>query len=147
MCKITYILPNGCSKYNLVSHLLENVFFCNIIQFSVYFVVPEIVKNLNTENITTTSISLRWDKPIGNASFYFIQVLGEPAFNKNVTTTSDIIEGLTPGNYFTFLVSTFVDKIQGSSSAIANYTSEYQALCRPHTHQHLVELCLQLLLD
>ncbi|XP_040205587.1 titin-like [Rana temporaria] len=86
------------------------------------YTIPEIVKNLNTENITTTSISLRWDKPIGNASFYFIQILGEPAFTKNVTTTSDIIEGLTPGNYYTFLVSTFVDNIQGSSSAIANYT-------------------------
>ena len=130
---MAYIPHNGCGKYNLDSHILGNGSFCNVIQFSVYFVVPEIVKNLNTENINTTSISLRWDKPIGNASFYFIQVLGDPAFNKNVTTTSDIIEGLTPGNYYTFLVSTFVDKIQGNSSVIANYTSEYQALCRPHT--------------
>ncbi|XP_077343739.1 uncharacterized protein LOC143988218 isoform X2 [Lithobates pipiens] len=86
------------------------------------YTIPEVVKNLNTELITTTSISLSWEKPDGNASFYFIQILGEPAFNKNVTTTSDIIEGLTPGNYYIFFVSAFVDNIQGNSSVIANYT-------------------------
>ncbi|PIO13494.1 hypothetical protein AB205_0018670, partial [Aquarana catesbeiana] len=86
------------------------------------YTIPEVVKNLNTENITTTSISLRWEKPDGNAIFYFIQILGEPSFNSNVTTTFEIIEGLTPGNYYTFLVSTFVNNIQGNSSVIANYT-------------------------
>ncbi|PIO15626.1 hypothetical protein AB205_0216700, partial [Aquarana catesbeiana] len=69
---------------------------------------PEIVKNLTTGNITTTSISLSWEKPDGNASVYFIQILGEPTFNRNVTTTSDTIEGLTPGNYYTFLVAAVV---------------------------------------
>ncbi|PIO14532.1 hypothetical protein AB205_0076100, partial [Aquarana catesbeiana] len=86
------------------------------------YTIPEVVKNLNTENITTTSISLSWEKPDGNASVYFIQILGEPSFNSSVTTTFEIIEGLTPGNYYTFLVSAFVDNIQGSSSVISNYT-------------------------
>ncbi|PIO15627.1 hypothetical protein AB205_0216700, partial [Aquarana catesbeiana] len=84
---------------------------------------PEIVKNLTTGNITTTSISLSWEKPDGNASVYFIQILGEPTFNRNVTTTSDTIEGLTPGNYYTFLVAAVVgDNVQGKIRNVSAYT-------------------------
>ena len=82
--------------------------------------------NLKTQNITTTSISLSWDKPDGNVSSYYIQILGDPAFDKNVTTTSDTITGLTPGNYYTFLVSAVVDggNVKGAPNTTSDYTSE-----------------------
>ncbi|XP_077146334.1 tenascin-X-like [Ranitomeya variabilis] len=85
---------------------------------------PEVVKNLMTGIITTTSISLSWEKPDGNASFYEIQILGEPTFNKTVTLTSDTIEGLTPGNYYTLLVTAVVGekKVRGNSTEISVYT-------------------------
>ncbi|PIO24188.1 hypothetical protein AB205_0125210, partial [Aquarana catesbeiana] len=87
---------------------------------------PGIVKNLRTENINTTSISLSWEKPDGNASSYFIQIMGDPNFNRTVTTTADTIEGLTPGNYYTFLVSAHVGEItvQGEDVSVSTYTSE-----------------------
>ncbi|KAM9316128.1 tenascin-X-like [Gastrophryne carolinensis] len=88
------------------------------------YTLPEIVKNLTIENITTTSISLSWEKPDGNVSSYFIQILGDPSFNRTVTTTSDIIENLTPGNYYTFLVSAQVGgNVQGKSNSTFTYTS------------------------
>ncbi|XP_073485015.1 tenascin-X-like [Aquarana catesbeiana] len=130
--------PNFTKNVTTTSVIIENLTPGNYYTFLVFLItannvpgkinsisaytIPEVVKNLNTENITTTSISLRWEKPDGNAIFYFIQILGEPSFNSNVTTTFEIIEGLTPGNYYTFLVSTFVNNIQGNSSVIANYT-------------------------
>ncbi|KAM4043753.1 uncharacterized protein ACNLHF_014024 [Anomaloglossus baeobatrachus] len=91
---------------------------------------PEVVKNLMPGIITTTSISLSWEKPDGNASFYEIQILGDSSFNKTVTSTSDIIDGLTPGNYYTLLVTAVVgeNNVTGNSSEISVYTSEY-SLC------------------
>ncbi|XP_072000222.1 receptor-type tyrosine-protein phosphatase eta-like [Engystomops pustulosus] len=85
---------------------------------------PEVVKKLLTGNITTTSISLSWGKPEGNARFYSIQILGEPTFITTVTTTFGIINGLTPGNYYTLLVSVFVGEknITGNSAIVWTYT-------------------------
>ncbi|CAJ0922744.1 unnamed protein product [Ranitomeya imitator] len=85
---------------------------------------PDLVKNLMTGIITTTSISLNWDKPDGNASSYEIQILGDPTFNKTMTTTSYTIEGLTSGIYYTLLVSAVVgeNNVTGNSSAIFVYT-------------------------
>ncbi|XP_077341260.1 receptor-type tyrosine-protein phosphatase eta-like [Lithobates pipiens] len=90
------------------------------------YTIPEVVKNLNTQNITTTSISLSWDKPDGNVSSYYIQILEDPTFDRNVTTTSDTITGLTPGNYYTFLVSAGVDggNVKGAPNITTDYTSE-----------------------
>ncbi|CAJ0961212.1 unnamed protein product, partial [Ranitomeya imitator] len=97
----------------------------NSSEISVY-AKPDLVKNLMTGIITTTSISLSWAKPDGNASSYEIQILGDPTFNKTVTSTSDTIEGLTPGNYYIFLLSAVVgeNNVTGNSSAISVYTKE-----------------------
>ncbi|CAJ0961211.1 unnamed protein product, partial [Ranitomeya imitator] len=104
----------------------ENNVTGNSTEISVY-TKPEVVKNLMTGIITTTSISLSWAKPDGNASSYEIQILGEPTFNKTVTSTSDTIEGLTPGNYYTLLVTAVVgeNNVTGISSDVSVYTSEY----------------------
>lgn len=55
-------------------------------------IVPGKVQSVKTENITSTSVSLSWEKPDGNASSYFIEILGDPTFNKTINTTSYIIE-------------------------------------------------------
>ncbi|KAM4043756.1 receptor-type tyrosine-protein phosphatase eta-like [Anomaloglossus baeobatrachus] len=101
----------------------ENNVTGNSSEISVY-TKPEVLKNLIPGIITTTSISLSWGKPDGNASFYYIQILGDPTFNKTVTSTSDTIDGLTPGNYYTLLVSAVVgeNNVTGNSSEISVYT-------------------------
>ncbi|XP_075194613.1 receptor-type tyrosine-protein phosphatase beta-like isoform X1 [Anomaloglossus baeobatrachus] len=101
----------------------ENNVSGNSVVISVY-TKPEVVKNLMTQIITTTSISLIWGKPDGNTSSYVIQILGDPTFNKTVTSTSDTIDGLTPGNYYTLLVTAVVgeNNVSGNSSEISMYT-------------------------
>ncbi|XP_072000220.1 receptor-type tyrosine-protein phosphatase eta-like [Engystomops pustulosus] len=85
---------------------------------------PEIVKNLTTGLINTTSIFLSWDPPAGNASSYEIQILGDPNSTYTVTTTSSTIQGLTPGNYYILLVTSLVGEynVRGNSSEISAYT-------------------------
>ncbi|XP_068137347.1 receptor-type tyrosine-protein phosphatase beta-like isoform X2 [Hyperolius riggenbachi] len=88
------------------------------------YTMPGIVKNLKiNNNTTTTSVSLSWEKPDGNATVYLIQIPSQPSFSKTVTTTYDTIVGLTPGNYYTFLVSAVVgENVTGAASNIPVYT-------------------------
>ncbi|XP_075056498.1 receptor-type tyrosine-protein phosphatase H-like [Mixophyes fleayi] len=85
--------------------------------------IPEIVKNFAAENITTTSVSLSWQPPVGNASSYIIEILENSTFSVTVSATSATLDQLTPGNYYTFMVSTLVGgTVKGKSFAVANYT-------------------------
>ncbi|KAM4694329.1 titin-like, partial [Discoglossus pictus] len=86
---------------------------------------PGEVKNLSVDQTTTTSVSLKWEPPEGNTSFYLIQIQGNSTFNTSVTSTSVTIEDLTPGNYYTFLVSALVgeNNVQGNSTDVSAYTN------------------------
>ncbi|CAJ0940170.1 unnamed protein product [Ranitomeya imitator] len=86
--------------------------------------VPGLVKNLTVDNITTTSVSLNWQKPDGNADSYMIQVLEYPSFNRIVNTTLNTIGGLTPGYYYTFMVFALVgnNSVQGKKNTTYTYT-------------------------
>ncbi|XP_040205589.1 receptor-type tyrosine-protein phosphatase eta-like [Rana temporaria] len=89
-------------------------------------IVPGIVQSVKTENITSTSLSLSWEKPDGNASSYFIHILEDPTFNKTINIPSYIIEGLTPGNYYTFIVFAQVGEnhVQGDNINFPVQTSK-----------------------
>ncbi|XP_069582810.1 receptor-type tyrosine-protein phosphatase beta-like [Ranitomeya imitator] len=116
------LTPGNYYIFLLSAVVGENNVTGNSSAISVY-TKPEVVQNLITGIITTTSISLSWEKPDGNASSYEIQILGEPTFEKSVTSTSETIEGLTPGNYYTFLITAFVgENVTGNSSEITVYT-------------------------
>ncbi|KAG8445049.1 hypothetical protein GDO86_009984 [Hymenochirus boettgeri] len=86
--------------------------------------LPGDVQNLTVYNISTSSISLSWVPPEGNSSSFLIQILGNPMFN--LTTTSEFVdvEGLIPGNYYIFNVSSLVGEsnIEGRSTSISTYT-------------------------
>ncbi|XP_073529219.1 receptor-type tyrosine-protein phosphatase eta-like [Phyllobates terribilis] len=85
---------------------------------------PGVVKNLTVNNITTTSVSLNWEKPDGNADSYMIQILEDPSLNRIVTTTLNTIGGLTPGYYYTFMVFALVgnNSVQGKKNTTYTYT-------------------------
>ncbi|KAI5626889.1 receptor-type tyrosine-protein phosphatase eta precursor, partial [Silurus asotus] len=74
---------------------------------------PDIVRNLKTSEVTTTSVFLNWTEPLGNRSFFRVQWI-----NSSTTTsaTSFNITGLTPGTNYTFTVSAVADdnKTEGS---------------------------------
>ncbi|XP_075427105.1 receptor-type tyrosine-protein phosphatase beta-like isoform X2 [Ascaphus truei] len=86
--------------------------------------VPGEVKDLTAPTITTSSVLLEWQPPEGNTSSYLIQNLGNATINDPVTMNSITIANLTPGNYYTFLVSALVgeNNLTGQSSSIPLYT-------------------------
>ncbi|OCT57637.1 hypothetical protein XELAEV_18003280mg, partial [Xenopus laevis] len=85
---------------------------------------PERVQNLATYNINTTSIYLSWQPPEGDYWFYLIQILENSTFIRNITLNNTTIDGLTPGNYYTFIVTALVgdSDINGESTNTSIYT-------------------------
>ncbi|XP_073327843.1 uncharacterized protein [Pagrus major] len=68
--------------------------------------VPAVVRNPTITDVTTSSVSLHWDKPEGNATGYIVQwTLGEDTFNDTTTDTSFTINGLIPGSRYNITVS------------------------------------------
>ncbi|XP_069068703.1 receptor-type tyrosine-protein phosphatase eta-like [Pleurodeles waltl] len=87
------------------------------------YTVPNVTNNLKVTDVSVDSVSLRWLPPAGNKSFYFVQVLGNPAFNLTSYTEFVLITNLTPGNHYTFLVSAVAGNgVLGNSSIITEYT-------------------------
>ncbi|XP_046715731.1 receptor-type tyrosine-protein phosphatase eta-like [Silurus meridionalis] len=76
------------------------------------FTKPDIVRNLKTSEVTTTSVFLSWTEPLGNRSFFRVQWINSSTTPK----TSFNITGLTPGTNYTFTVSAVADdnKTEGS---------------------------------
>lgn len=84
------------------------------------------MRNLRTVNVTTTSVTLNWEKPNGNASSYLIKIAEVPSLSTIVFTTFDTIGGLSPGYYYTFMVFALVgnNSVQGEKNTTYTYTSE-----------------------
>eukprot|EP00079_Xenopus_tropicalis_P035758 XP_017949529.1 PREDICTED: receptor-type tyrosine-protein phosphatase H-like [Xenopus tropicalis] len=109
------------------------------------FTVPSAIASLIIDNVTTTSVSLSWSTPLGNASSYIIQVLGTPSKELIVNTNSSVVDQLIPGNYYTFTVfatagnmnstktlnSTFTDPSAITSLIIDNITTTLVSLSWP----------------
>ncbi|XP_053174863.1 receptor-type tyrosine-protein phosphatase eta-like [Scomber japonicus] len=83
---------------------------------------PEQVINLSVTGISTTSISLSWNKPTGNISFYKVEWAdGE---KENVNETSKTITGLAAGENYTISVTAVADdgRTEGVTEDISQYT-------------------------
>ncbi|XP_056906900.1 receptor-type tyrosine-protein phosphatase eta-like [Takifugu flavidus] len=67
---------------------------------------PAVVGNLTVTNVMTSSLSLSWAEPEGNATLYTIRVAGEGENIENTTTeTSFVIKKLTPGSQYNISVA------------------------------------------
>lgn len=88
---------------------------------------PDVITNLTTSNITTTSITLLWQTPDGNVSFYLIEMPGLFTVYYEASTNVSVIENLTPGNLYSFRVYAVVGvpNVLGNGSNISAYTSKY----------------------
>ncbi|XP_046716059.1 receptor-type tyrosine-protein phosphatase beta isoform X1 [Silurus meridionalis] len=109
---ITNLIP-GVNYTILISAVAaDNITEGGAIGRSVY-TKPDIVRNLKTSEVTTTSVFLSWTEPLGKISFFRVQWI-----NSSTTTsaTSFNITGLTPGTNYTFTVSAVADdnKTEGS---------------------------------
>ncbi|XP_069756731.1 receptor-type tyrosine-protein phosphatase eta-like isoform X2 [Narcine bancroftii] len=95
-----------------------------------FFTQPNPVQNLEIVNISTSSISLQWAKPVEYKNKYRYRVVtnGNPPprddnGNKTTATEALTVQGLTPGTIYTFYVITLaMDDTQAESINIANYT-------------------------
>ncbi|OCT56627.1 hypothetical protein XELAEV_18004620mg [Xenopus laevis] len=88
------------------------------------FTVPSAITNLIIDRVTSTSVSLSWPIPLGNISFYIIQVSGTPSKQLTVNTNSSIVDQLIPGNYYTFTVFATAGNINGIKTVNSTFTSK-----------------------
>ncbi|XP_069476267.1 tenascin-X-like [Ambystoma mexicanum] len=87
------------------------------------YTVPSIINNLIISTFSNDSVSLRWDPPTGNKSFYIVEVSADP-FSWNVTCVNESVtfDNLVLGTLYTFLVSAVAgDGISKGMSASIEY--------------------------
>ncbi|XP_016085817.1 receptor-type tyrosine-protein phosphatase eta-like [Sinocyclocheilus grahami] len=87
------------------------------------FTKPDVIRNLSVNNITTSSVFLTWDKPVGNRSFFKLHRTDDKT-NKTTTNTSYHITGLTAGVSYTFCITAVAadQSTEGETVCISNYT-------------------------
>ncbi|XP_036068490.1 receptor-type tyrosine-protein phosphatase eta isoform X4 [Oryzias melastigma] len=86
---------------------------------------PDKVRNLTVTEITTSSISLNWTKPLGQSSYYEVEWSNESyTLNANVTDGRMTISDLTAGVQYNINVTAVAaDKqTKGQSAFTSNYT-------------------------
>ncbi|RVE60540.1 hypothetical protein OJAV_G00181870 [Oryzias javanicus] len=70
-----------------------------------FYTRPYRVNNLRVDEVTEKSVHLRWNMTDGSASFYIVKT---NKLSRKVNTTDLEFEGLTPGNCYTFSVTSGV---------------------------------------
>ncbi|RXN02966.1 receptor-type tyrosine- phosphatase eta-like protein [Labeo rohita] len=84
---------------------------------------PDVIRNLTVNEITTSSVFLTWNEPIGNRSFFKIQWTDNRP-SGNSTYTSYNITGLTAGVSYTFCITAVAadDSTEGGTVCVSQYT-------------------------
>ncbi|XP_053366690.1 receptor-type tyrosine-protein phosphatase eta-like [Clarias gariepinus] len=86
---------------------------------------PDVARDLNVTEITTSSLFLNWTEPIGKRSFFIVQWSnGNITLNSTTSNTSFNITDLNPGVSYTFLISAVAaDNIkEGKTIGLSAYT-------------------------
>nr|XP_055049413.1 fibronectin [Misgurnus anguillicaudatus] len=86
---------------------------------------PDVTMNLTASEITTSSVLLKWEEPLGNRSYFKVQWIGDKR-EKNITTDnlSLNITELTPGVNYTFIITAVAacNLTEGDPVVISNCT-------------------------
>ncbi|XP_048015425.1 receptor-type tyrosine-protein phosphatase H-like [Megalobrama amblycephala] len=90
------------------------------------YTVPNMIRNLTVTNITTSSVILTWQEPVGNRSFFKLLWTGDKTIGNasEITNTSHHITNLTAGVNYTFCVTAVTADNLGESEpfCISKYT-------------------------
>lgn len=98
---------------------------------SLTFAEPAVVRNLTVTNVTTSSLSLSWAEPEGNAALYTIRVAGEGKNIENTTTeTSFVIKELTPGSQYNISVAAVAVDLskEGERASTSTFTRKFRSI-------------------
>lgn len=114
-----------CIKIGLWIHTDWILHFSHIFFLSV-FSEPDIVKNLSIVFVTTTSVSLSWGKPEGNADSYIVRWNSTKGNSNQATTvpSSYNITNLTPGVQYDISVAA-VAVNEGKKTFTKTFTSGF----------------------
>ncbi|KAB5565550.1 hypothetical protein PHYPO_G00242860 [Pangasianodon hypophthalmus] len=91
-----------------------------------WFTEPGVVANLTVSNKTTSSVSITWNEPNGNRSFFTVTWTGGSVNNsRNTSDTSYNVSGLTAGVNYTFTVTAVAadNQTAGAPAQISAFTS------------------------
>lgn len=98
---------------------------------SLTFAEPAVVGNLTVTNVMTTSLSLSWAKPEGNAASYTIRLAGEGVnIENNTSETSFVIEDLTPGSQYNISVAAVAvgPSNEGERASTSTFTRKFRSI-------------------
>ncbi|XP_053541904.1 receptor-type tyrosine-protein phosphatase eta [Ictalurus punctatus] len=88
------------------------------------FTKPNAVTSLTVSNKTTSSVSLTWNEPPGNRSYFTVNWTGGSVNNSsNTSNTSYTVTGLTAGVKYTFTVTAVA--ADGQTAGAPNQTSTF----------------------
>ncbi|XP_058622526.1 LOW QUALITY PROTEIN: receptor-type tyrosine-protein phosphatase eta-like [Onychostoma macrolepis] len=85
---------------------------------------PDVIRNLIVNNITTSSVFLRWNEPGGKRDFFKIQWTDDKTNRNSTTNTSYNITDLTAGVSYKFCITAVAadQSTEGEPVCISNYT-------------------------
>uniref|UniRef100_A0A8B9HNS7 protein-tyrosine-phosphatase n=1 Tax=Astyanax mexicanus TaxID=7994 RepID=A0A8B9HNS7_ASTMX len=86
---------------------------------------PDVIQNLTVVDVTTSSVTLNWIKPVGESSYYRVQYdKFSMTLNKTTENTVISITNRTPGVQYTFRVSAVAadNSTEGQSVGLSVYT-------------------------
>uniref|UniRef100_A0A8C7YC66 protein-tyrosine-phosphatase n=1 Tax=Oryzias sinensis TaxID=183150 RepID=A0A8C7YC66_9TELE len=96
---------NVTSKLDCKKHF-HYICHSSLIFFFFLFLEPDVVKNLRIVSVTTTSVSLSWDKPEGSADSYIVRWNSTKENSSNKTNSLSFnITNLTPGVLYNISVT------------------------------------------
>ncbi|MGH0168079.1 UNVERIFIED_CONTAM: hypothetical protein FKN15_067450 [Acipenser sinensis] len=121
--EITGLVPGSNYTLRIIALAADNVTEGDAVTITI-FTKPDIVLTLTAENITTTSISLSWSAPNGNATGYRVEAIGNPSKNLTVNTLFTEITGLVPGSNYTLrIIALAADNVtEGDALTISRFT-------------------------
>lgn len=107
------------------------------------FAEPAVVENLAIIDVTTSSVSLNWTKPEGNATSYIVQwTAGGLNSSKMTNKTSSVISDLIPGTKYNIsVIAVAANDSKGDRSLITTFTSRSTLTFDFESNDSIVSIC------
>ncbi|KAL7858365.1 hypothetical protein AOLI_G00184670 [Acnodon oligacanthus] len=121
---VTNLTPGGNYIFTVTAVAADGVSAGAPTQISA-FTKPDVVTSLTISDRTTTSVSLTWNSPQGNSSFYRVEWTdGNLSNNASAISTSYTVTNLTPGGNYIFTVTAVAadGEIKGAPTQISAFT-------------------------